>query len=148
MLMPTYNYRIKLDKILFDTDWSHKWHTMTLSTSSKMLAKVVKVIWMFPKIGVPQNRWFIKWKTLVKLMIWGYHYFWKHPYASGWKKTCFYLNLKGLAIPQSMVCRLSFQPRISGTFFPKHASWMLHLNIKASNHACKTHMFSASETSN
>ena len=34
-----------------------------------------------PKIGVfyPQNGWFISWKTLLKLMIWGYHYFWKHP---------------------------------------------------------------------
>ncbi len=27
--------------------------------------------WMFPKIGVPQNGWFISWKTLLKLMIWG-----------------------------------------------------------------------------
>ena len=35
-----------------------------------------------PKIGgfYPQNGWFISWKTLLKLMIWGYHYFWKHPY--------------------------------------------------------------------
>ena len=37
--------------------------------------------WVFPKIGVPQNGWFIKWKTLLKWMIWGYHYFWKHPYV-------------------------------------------------------------------
>ena len=35
--------------------------------------------WVFPKIGVPQNGWFIM-KTLLKLMIWGYHYIWKHPY--------------------------------------------------------------------
>ncbi len=36
--------------------------------------------WVFSKIGVgPQNGWFISWKTLLKLMIWGYHYFWKHP---------------------------------------------------------------------
>ena len=34
-------------------------------------------IWMFPKIGVPQNGWFkFKW------MIWGYHYFRKHPYSA------------------------------------------------------------------
>ena len=41
-------------------------------------------IWVFPKIGVPQNGWFImelKWKTLLRLMIWGYHYFRKHPYS-------------------------------------------------------------------
>ena len=37
--------------------------------------------WRFPKIGgfYPQNGWFISWKTLLKLMIWGYHYSWKHP---------------------------------------------------------------------
>ena len=36
---------------------------------------------MFPKIGIPQNGWFM-WKTLLKWMIWGYHYFWKHPFIS------------------------------------------------------------------
>ena len=36
-------------------------------------------IWMFPKIGVPQNGWFIM-ETLLKWMIWGYHDFRKHPY--------------------------------------------------------------------
>ena len=35
---------------------------------------------MFPKIGVPQNGWWKKLKTLLKWMIWGYHYFRKHPY--------------------------------------------------------------------
>ena len=35
----------------------------------------------FPKIGVPQNGWFIVENSL-KLMIWGYHYFWKHPYLN------------------------------------------------------------------
>ena len=31
-------------------------------------------MWVFPKIGVPQNGWFIleNWKTLLKWMIWGY----------------------------------------------------------------------------
>ena len=40
------------------------------------------IIRVFPKIGVEksQNEWFISWKTLLKWMIWGYHYFWKHPY--------------------------------------------------------------------
>ena len=38
------------------------------------------VIWMLPKIGVPQNRWFIMEYTLLKWMIWGYPYFRKHPY--------------------------------------------------------------------
>ena len=32
------------------------------------------------KIGVPQNGWYIM-KTLLKWMIWGYAYFWKHPHT-------------------------------------------------------------------
>ena len=35
-------------------------------------------IWMFPKIGVPQNGWFIM-ENPLKWMI--YQYFWKHPYV-------------------------------------------------------------------
>ena len=35
--------------------------------------------WMVDSIR-PQNGWLISWKTLLKWMIWGYHYFWKHPY--------------------------------------------------------------------
>ena len=30
--------------------------------------------WVFPKIGVPQNGWFIR-NTLLKWIIWGYHHF-------------------------------------------------------------------------
>ena len=33
----------------------------------------------FPKMVLPQNGWFL-WKTWLKWMIWGYHYFRKHPY--------------------------------------------------------------------
>ena len=37
----------------------------------------------FQKLGVlPQNGWWKSWKTLLKWMIWGYHYFRKHPYNS------------------------------------------------------------------
>ena len=28
-------------------------------------------IWVFPKVGVPQNGWWKSWKTLLKWMIWG-----------------------------------------------------------------------------
>ena len=34
--------------------------------------------WLFPKIVVPQNGWFIM-ENLIKGKIWGYPYFWKHP---------------------------------------------------------------------
>ena len=34
-------------------------------------------IWVFPKLGIPQNGWFMK--PLLKWMIWGYPYFWKDP---------------------------------------------------------------------
>ncbi len=34
---------------------------------------------VFPKIGVPQNGWFIM-ENPIKWMIWGDHYFWKHPH--------------------------------------------------------------------
>ena len=38
-------------------------------------------MWVFPKIGVPQNGWFIMENPIKMddLGIWGYHYFWKHP---------------------------------------------------------------------
>ena len=39
------------------------------------------IIWVFPKIGVYQNGWFITENPMNKWMIWGAHpYFWKHPY--------------------------------------------------------------------
>ena len=43
-----------------------------METSNSLLYGV------FPKIGIPQNGWFT-WKTRLKWMIWGYHYFRKHP---------------------------------------------------------------------
>ena len=44
-----------------------------------------------PKIGVvftPQNGWFISWKTLLKWMIWGYHYFLETPTFLGLLSWC------------------------------------------------------------
>ena len=32
------------------------------------------------KIGIPQNGWFIMENPMSKWMVWGYPYFWKHPY--------------------------------------------------------------------
>ena len=39
--------------------------------------------WVFPKIRVPQNGWFIRENPIIELMIRGYHYFWKHPDSNG-----------------------------------------------------------------
>ena len=41
--------------------------------------KMILVIWVFPKIGVPQNGWFIM-ENPIRWMIWGYPYSRKHPY--------------------------------------------------------------------
>ena len=41
----------------------------------------VNYIWVFPKIGVPQNGWFIM-ENPITWMIWGHHYFRKHSYVS------------------------------------------------------------------
>jgi len=41
--------------------------------------QVFRYIWVFPKIVVPQNGWFIR-ENPIKMMIWGYPYFWKHPH--------------------------------------------------------------------
>ena len=47
-------------------------------------------IWMFPKIGVHQNGWFIM-ENLLKWMIRGYHYFRKHPYKGCTSQNFVYL---------------------------------------------------------
>ena len=39
------------------------------------------LIWVFPKIGIPQNGWFIMENSIKIWMIWGYRYFRKHPYG-------------------------------------------------------------------
>ena len=40
--------------------------------------------WVFPKIGVPQNGWFIMENPIKHGMIWGYPYFWKHADSYGY----------------------------------------------------------------
>ena len=47
----------------------------------------IKNIWVFPKIGVPQNGWFIM-ENSIKMDDLGYHYFRKHPYARYLEPNC------------------------------------------------------------
>ena len=70
-------------------------HLNSLISSSFSCASVHHPTWVFPKIGVPQNGWFISWKTLLKWMIWGYHYFWKHPPIFKPKKSFFVYQILG-----------------------------------------------------
>ena len=49
-------------------------------SSRKNIQVGVGKIWVFPKIGVPQDGWCIM-ETLWKWKICGYPYFWKHPYC-------------------------------------------------------------------
>ena len=56
---------------------SHLWAIAQMIFRLQCTTSVIE-IWVFPKIGVPQNGWFIM-ENPIKLMIWGYHYFWKYP---------------------------------------------------------------------
>ncbi len=64
-------------------------------------------VWVCPKIGVPQNGWFIM-ETLLKLMIWGYPYFWKHPYL--YLSLYIYLHDEYTGIYGIPMCSLSPSP--------------------------------------
>ena len=56
----------------------------------KLLNLLKFSIWMFPKIGVPQNGW----------MIWGYHHFRKPPYRSstGWGDPPVLIDSRGVLV--------------------------------------------------
>ena len=65
--------------------------------------------WMFPKMRVLQNGWFI-WNTLLKWMIWGYHYFRKHPDS----RTFVFPGLTNFLIPWNK--GFSFLPFLNVSF--------------------------------
>ncbi len=86
----------KLGKIpiltnIFQRGWNHQLDTYKCTwifrnkasySFNKSIFKHFQYGCFHPKIGVPPNGWFTmqNWKTLLKWMIWGYPYFWKHPY--------------------------------------------------------------------
>ena len=63
--------------------WRRRWSCRTVPPFNRPTVSlgIFLVIWAFPKIGVPQNGWLIMENTIKIWMIWGYHYFWKHPYS-------------------------------------------------------------------
>ena len=74
-----------------------------------------------PKIGVPQNGWFISWKTLLKWMIWGYPYFWKHLYFYPFWQVLFH-PFERIKIPSPQCCGGGLSPYKS-RFVVKTAAW-------------------------
>ena len=68
----------KIHATLRPSVW-HSWQILLVSSNSATCSPII--IWVFPKIGVSQNGWFIM-ENPIKWMIWGYHYFRKHPYPS------------------------------------------------------------------
>ena len=59
---------------------------------------------------IPQNGWFIFWKTLLKWMIWGAHpYFWKHPNVSQFVDVPMIVHLAGVS--EQCVLLLEGYPR-------------------------------------
>ena len=69
----------RLRKVVVYDSCSDKWFVMCCQCLPSFIRVTWFNIWVFLKIGVPQNRWFILENSL-KWMIWGYHYFWKHPF--------------------------------------------------------------------
>ena len=54
----------------------------------------------------------LSWKTLSKWMIWGYHYFWKHPYYYvTLQETILHIPLLGKGNSSSQVPWHMFVPR-------------------------------------
>ena len=58
---------LKTLKILFDRE-------------GVWILRASEIIWVFPKIGIPQNGWFIM-ENPIKMDDLGYHYFRKHPFS-------------------------------------------------------------------
>ena len=71
------------------------------------------IIWVFPKIKVPQNGWFMM-ENLIKMDDWGYHYFWK-PILVKWGWNHQLPNRYGFSTPNKILTNSSALTRISST---------------------------------
>ena len=90
------------------------------------------LVWVFPKIGIPQNGWFIM-ENPIKMDDLGYPYFRKHPYV---------LNFQGLYFWSAFLfflpCPVGFTHLFSGAMFPE-----LVLQLYVIRHStCKPYVFS------
>ena len=71
-------FRVKLTLLKLIT-----WFTMVHPANpgiSEMKTSTLHPFGCFQKLGYPKMDG-LEWKTLLKWMIWGYHYFWKHPFS-------------------------------------------------------------------
>ena len=118
--------------------------------------KVHAPIWVFPKIGVPQNGWFIM-KTLLNWMIWGYHHFRKPPHKGNSfnftkKYLCEYMSgqiplkktkawSKGIleGFPhETIILRWALAEvatKFAQTWIGSHDSWTLKITIPKNIHS-------------
>ncbi len=92
--LPTQFHAIRIDQFardFFKTGLEKDPHVNGMKTSKspdeaswsppyKLIIFVCLSIWVFPKIMVPQNGWFIR-ENPIKMDDLGYPYFWKHPFC-------------------------------------------------------------------
>ena len=81
------------------------------SSKVKLIDSICANVWVFPKIrGTP--KWMVySWKTLLKWMIWGYHYFRKHPYVHASRSSKVKLIFLSVQYMENVSQQIRFQPK-------------------------------------